>query len=208
VAGAGGTDGNGDFAMGPDDVFLIEVYGYSTAMTVASGAMYGDDFQTTGFLPTVAATLFPGGPPTKPESDCYLELLVEGASASQITDGKVLVCRDGSPCDAGPAGDDRCDVRLAGCVNQTDPALPACTPPTALASAKIKGKLAIDVSALLQGPRCTSVVQASVPVKRNKKNAYLAGKSKLRLKGKAKAPKGTSPRTDADKWTIQCEPAS
>jgi hypothetical protein len=26
------------------------------------------------------------------------------------------------------------------------------------------------------------------------------------LKGKAKAPKGTSPRSDGDKWTIQCQP--
>ena len=77
-----------------------------------------------------------------------------------------------------------------------------------LASAKIRGKVAIDVSALLAGPQCTAFVDASVVAKRNKKGTYLARKSKLVLKGIAKTPKGVSPRKDVDKWTIQCMPAS
>jgi hypothetical protein len=35
---------------------------------------------------------------------------------------------------------------------------------------------------------------------------YQAKKSKQSLKGKAKAPKGTKPRSDSDKWKIQCQP--
>jgi uncharacterized delta-60 repeat protein len=157
---------------------------------------------------TLAGTLVPGGPAAKTDSDCYLELLVAGAQPSDVQGNKLVVCTDGGPCDAGPAGDDRCDVRLAGCTLQTDGAVPDCTPPAALASAKIRGKVAIDVSALLSAPQCSPFVNASVPAKRNKRGAYVAGKSKLVLKGLAKAPKGTAPRQDADKWTLQCMPAS
>ena len=152
--------------------------------------------------------LFSGGPSTKADSDCYLELLVENATASQIQESKLLVCTDGDACDSGPAGDDRCDLRIAACVNQADPALPTCTAPAALDSAKIKGKFSVSVPSLLTGAQCTSFVTASVKVKRKKNGTAVAGKSKLVLKGEAKAPKGTSPRKDADKWTLQCLPSS
>jgi uncharacterized delta-60 repeat protein len=152
--------------------------------------------------------LFPGGPSTKPDSDCYLELLVENATASQIQESKLLVCKDGDPCDTGPAGDDRCDIRVAGCVNQTDPALPTCTAPAALQSAKIKSKVSVSVPSLLSGPQCTPFVTVPVKVKRKKNGKVVTGKSKVVLNGEAKAPKDTSPRKDVDKWTIQCLPSS
>ena len=86
--------------------------------------------------------LFSGGPSKKADSDCYLELLVENAMVAHIQENK-LVCNDGDPCDSGPAGDDRCDFQIAACVNQADPALPTCTAPAALDSAKIKGKFSL-----------------------------------------------------------------
>ena len=152
--------------------------------------------------------LFPGGPATKADSDCYLELLVENATASQIQESKLLACKDGDPCDSGPAGDDRCEIRIAACVNQADPALPTCTAPAFLSYAKIKGEVSVKVPSLLAGPRCTPFVTVSVPVKRKKNGTVVAGKSKRVLKGEAKAPKDTSPRKDADKWTLQCLPSS
>ena len=165
---------------------------------------------TTTSTTLLKSVLVPGGPPTKTSSDCYLELLVAGAQTSDVHGNNLFVCKDGDPCDVGPAGDDRCDLKLAGCVKQSDPALPDCRAPATLASARIKGKVPpIDVSALLAGPpRCTPFVDVSVVAKRNKRGKYVAGKSKLVLKGLAKAAKGVSPRIDADKWTIQCMPAS
>src|SRR5262245_46711501 len=185
----------------------------STTTTIGSRTTIGATTTTPGSTTTsttlLNSVLLPGGPPTKTSSDCYLELLVAGAQTSDVKGNQLLVCKDGDPCDAGPAGDDRCDLKLAGCVNQSDPALPDCRAPATLASARIKGKVAIDVSALLAGPpRCTPFVDVSVVAKRNKRGKYVAGKSKLVLKGLAKAAKGVSPRIDADKWTIQCMPAS
>ena len=104
---------------------------------------------TTTTLPVRVPS--PGGPPKKADSDCYLELLVENAMASHIEENK-LVCNDGDPCDSGPAGDDRCDFQIAACVNQADPALPTCTAPAALDSAKIKGKFSLGVPNLLHRP--------------------------------------------------------
>ena len=45
-------------------------------------------------------------------------------------------------------------------------------------------------------------------VKRKKNGKAVAGKSKLVLKGEAKGPEDTSPRKDADKWFLQCQPSS
>jgi uncharacterized delta-60 repeat protein len=181
----------------------------TTSTTTTIGSTTTTPGSTTTSTTLLNSALVPGGPPTKTSSDCYLELLVAGAQTSDVQGNKLLVCKDGDPCDVGAAGDDRCDLKLAGCVKQSDPALPDCTAPATLASARIKGKVAIDVSALLAGPpQCTPFVDASVVAKRNKRGKYLAGKSKLVLKGLAKAAKGVSPRKDADKWTIQCMPAS
>lgn len=175
----------------------------TTTITTTTGAG-----STTTSTTLLGGALVPGGPAAKTSSDCYLELLVAGAQSSDVQGNKLLVCTDGDSCDFGPAGDDRCDLKLAGCVLQSDGALPDCAPPASLASASIKGKIAINVSAFLSSPQCSPFVDASVVAKRNKAGKYLAKKSKVVLKGLAKAPKGTSPRKDADKWTIQCMPAS
>src|SRR5262245_82010 len=181
----------------------------TTSTTPTIGSTTTTPGSTTTSTTLLNRALLPGGPPTKTRSDCYLELLVAGAQTSDVHGNNRFDCKDADPCDVGPAGDDRCDLKLAGCVKQSDPALPDCRPPATLASARIKGKVAIDVSALLAGPpQCTPFVDASVVAKRNKRGKYLAGKSKLVLKGLAKAPKGVSPQKDADKWTIQCMPAS
>jgi hypothetical protein len=71
---------------------------------------------------------------------------------------------------------------------------------------KIRNKLNIQVPQLLEGPVCGAIVEFDVEAKFNKKGKYQAGKSKQVVKGKAKAPKGTKPRSDSDKWIIQCQP--
>jgi len=142
--------------------------------------------------------------PNDPATECLIQL--QGSDNAVL--GTSLACKDGDPCDSGPAGDDRCDIRIAACVNQADPALPACTAPAFLSSAKIKGEVSVKVPSLLAGPQCTPFVSVSVPIKRKKNGTAVAGKSKRVLKGEAKAPKDTSPRKDADKWTLQCLPSS
>ena len=82
------------------------------------------------------------------------------------------------------------------------------TPPAALDSAKIKSKVSVSVPSLLTGAQCTPFVTATVPVKRKKNGTVVRGKSKVVLNGEAKASKGTSPRKDTDKWTLQCLPSS
>jgi len=164
---------------------------------------------TLTFLALLAATsahagLVPGGGPSS--SDCYLALDVEGVPTGSAQKGKTVVCTDGEPCDTGACGDDVCTVTVSGCVNQIG--LPGCQPPMELKSAKIKGKLSINVSQLLQGGQCTPAVTGSIPAaKLNKKGkAKITKKNKLTLKGKAKAQQGTKPPTDSDTWTIQCVP--
>jgi hypothetical protein len=203
---AAGRSNSGADAIAAARYVGIEGLATTTTTTIVTTTTVTGGTTTSTTL--VAGTLVPGGPTSKPESDCYLELLVAGANAAQVRDRKILVCRDGDACDTGPAGDDRCDLRIAGCVNQTDAALPACVAPATLSSARIRGKVAVDVSALGNGPGCTSFVTAPVPIKRNRKGVVSAGKSKVVLRGVAKAPKGVSPRKDADVWTLQCEPAS
>jgi uncharacterized delta-60 repeat protein len=155
---------------------------------------------------TLGASLVPGGPLAKTNNDCYLELRVSGVGSSQVQKHQVVTCTDGDPCDRGPCGDNRCDVEIAGCSSQTDPALPDCTPPASLDKVKIGGALGGSVGQLLAGPACTSPIQVQVPVKITKKGKYQARKSKVVIKGNATAPKGVSPRKDKDKWTIQCVP--
>jgi hypothetical protein len=160
---------------------------------------------TTSTLP---GGLVPGGPTSKASSDCYLELVVAGVQNTppQVEDGKKILCTDGDPCDLGPCGDNICNMRAGVCINQTDPNLPECTPPAGLDKVTVKNKIAISVPSLLEGPQCGAIVDFEIEAKFNGAGKYLAKKSKQSLKGKAKAPKGTSPRSDADKWTITCQP--
>jgi hypothetical protein len=48
VAGSGGADGNFDFGLTDTDGFKIAVYGFSTAMFVDQGLVWGDHFVTDG----------------------------------------------------------------------------------------------------------------------------------------------------------------
>jgi hypothetical protein len=48
ISDGGGASGNANWDMDDPDEFVIEVYGYSTSMSVASGQMYGDDLEVNG----------------------------------------------------------------------------------------------------------------------------------------------------------------
>jgi len=157
---------------------------------------------TTTTLATLR--LVGGGPASKTSTDCYLELEVAGTTS--VKNNAIVECVDGDPCDAGPCGDNRCDFEVAACASQTDPALADCTPPASLDAAKLSGPLASSAGLLRGGPACGPTTQVQVAVKSTKRGTYQANKSRVVIKGSAKAPKGVSPRKDKDKWTLQCLP--
>ena len=167
---------------------------------------------TTSATPTSTTTLpgglVPGGPTSKASSDCYLELLVAGIEnvPPDVEDGRKIFCTDGEACDRGPCGDNVCSMRAGVCINQNDARLPGCTPPAALEKASVTSKLGIAAPQTLAGAACTELVAFTIEARVNGKGKYLAKKSRQSLKGTARAPKGTRPRIDADKWTIQCLP--
>lgn len=51
VDGGGGVDGNANWGLTNDDYFTVEVYGYSSQMTIGPNLVYGDDFEITGGVP-------------------------------------------------------------------------------------------------------------------------------------------------------------
>ena len=131
---------------------------------------------------------------------------VENGTAA-VEDNRKVLCTDGDPCDQGPCGDDRCDMRVAACINQTDDSVADCTPPSAgLERVTIRGALVIEVQQVLTDPTCTPYVDAGIEARFNKAGKYLAKKSRVKLKGKARAAAGTKPRSDSDKWIIECAP--
>lgn len=153
--------------------------------------------------------LVPGGGPTK--SDCYVETAVEGVTvpSDRVQKNKQVGVTDGESGDQGDCGDEKCIIRVGLCINQTDPNLADCTPPSQLDSVKVKGKITINVPALLTGSACGAFVDVEVPakVKRDKDgNVKSAKAGKVKLNLKAKAPKGTKPRTDEDTVTLLCLP--
>jgi uncharacterized delta-60 repeat protein len=152
----------------------------------------------------VTTRLVGGGPTSKASSDCYLELEVAGTTS--VKDNTIIGCVDGDPCDAGGCGDDQCDFDVVACASQSDPALAGCTPPASLDAVKLSGALASSAGQLRTGPACGATTRVSVPVKSTKRGTYQASKSRVVIKGSAKAPKGVSPRKDKDKWTLQCLP--
>ena len=124
-----------------------------------------------------------------------------------VEDNRKVLCIDGDPCDLGPCDDLACDMRVAACINQTDANLPDCTPPAGgLDQAKIRGALDVQIPQLLTEPACTPGVDVHIETRFTNKGKYLANKSRLKLKGKARAVAGTKPRKDADKWILQCVP--
>lgn len=157
---------------------------------------------------TLPAGLIPGGGPAK--SDCYAELSVLGIQnpSAGVQKNKIVLCTDGEPCDVGPCGDRQCTIRLRLCVNQRDPNLADCMPPTGLDRVMVKAqgkvKLGVMVPQLLEGGQCGAFLDGTIPVKVTKKGKLLPGKAKLKIA--AKARKGTKPRPDNDAVTIQCLP--
>ena len=126
---------------------------------------------------------------------------------SSVEDNRTVRCTDGDPCDLGPCGDDRCDVRVAACINQVDANLPDCVPPAGgLERARIKSKFDLQAPSLLTDPACTPFVDVSVEARFNKAGNYIEKKSRVKLKGKARASADTKPRSDSDKWIVQCLP--
>jgi uncharacterized delta-60 repeat protein len=181
----------------------------STTLGGATTTIVGGSSTTTTFPGSTTTTLpvlVPGGPATKTNNDCYLELRVRGVVPAAVQKNQIVHCLDGASCDQGPAGDGRCEVEISACASQTDPALPDCTPPASLESVKVGGALAGSTSGLRAGPACSAPVRVQVPIKLSRSGKYLAGKSKVVIKGNARAPKGVAPRKDTDKWTIQCVP--
>lgn len=155
------------------------------------------------------AGLIPGGPASKTSSDCYLELAVAGVEngTASVENNRTVRCTDGDACDQGPCGDDRCELRVAACVNQVDANLGDCVPPaTGLRSAKIRSKLELEAPSLLAEPACTPFHDVAIDARFDKAGRYLEKKSRAKLKGKARALAGTKPRTDSDKWILQCVP--
>jgi hypothetical protein len=156
------------------------------------------------------AGLIPGGDgPAK--SDCYAELSVAGIDnpSSRVKGNKQVLITDGDVGDNGPCGDLKCTVSVGVCINQRDPNLPSCTPPSSLDQLKVKGAFNITVPALLGGSACGAFVTGDIKakVKLNKDGTVKkAQPGKMKITIMAKGPKGTKPRTDKDVVTIVCVP--
>jgi hypothetical protein len=136
-----------------------------------------------------------GGGPNK--SDCYVELDVQGAT--DITKNKVVNCIDGDPCDTDGMCDGTCTFKVALCPNQ--PGLAGCTPPS---SVTLSGKSVASLTPPtdLSGSACGAFADVKVALKGKHKNK--PGKTVLHVK--AKGPKGTKPKTDADNVKFVCKP--
>ncbi|HWP65323.1 MAG TPA: hypothetical protein VNO26_05365 [Candidatus Limnocylindria bacterium] len=180
----------------------------STTSTLASTTTTTSSSSTTTTSTTVAARL-PGGPVSKTASDCYLELLVAGVEtgSAMVRDGRKVLCTDGEACDAGPCGDGFCAMRAAACINQTDANLPDCTPPAGgLDRVHVRNAINLQVPTALAAPACSPWVDFSVEARLDKSGKYVAKKSRVVMKGKARAVAGTKPRNDGDTWILQCLP--
>jgi len=151
----------------------------------------------------------------KADSNCYAGLDVGSATGAMVSEEKkatVFSCVDGSPCDLDGACNGSCTFNVGVCVNI--PGVSGCTAPSVLDKVKAKGnvtgvkgasgKVVIDASQLLEGSVCGAYVDTVIPMK-SKKGTYKSNKAKVKVQ--AKAPKGTKPRKDKDKFDLVCEPA-
>lgn len=193
---------------------------------VAAGGGVGSP--TGAFGSAGGAVLVPGG--KKADSDCYAELAAYGFAGNVVTSskGSTATCTDGDACDAGPCGDNQCDIKVKVCVNQTDPNLSSCTAPSGLDSLKLKGKgknkglIDIKLPSALDGAFCfgqggssSSVAGAfglgssegafliELPAGTEKSNGKLKGGT-VAITGKAKT--STKPKVDPDSFTFVCKP--
>jgi len=149
------------------------------------------------------------------ESECYGALDtndLDGATVEVKGKKTTVTCTDGDPCDADGECNGSCLFTVGTCINVAG--VEGCTAPGVLDSASVKGsvkgvkgssgKVTVDVPQLLEGSVCGAFVDVVMPLKETKKGQK-ARKAKLSLK--AKAPKGTKPRKDSDKFYFVCEPA-
>jgi hypothetical protein len=169
------------------------------AAVLASGALIA--------RPAVA-DLVPGGPTKAAAADCYAELDVPALSSMTVTlNAKgvpTINCMDGTDCDQDGVIDGKCVIAMGTCINQNN--VDGCTPPASLDSLKgkgkakgQKGKIDVNVEQLLEGSACGAFVNLTIPLGKKNKD----GKGKITLQ--AKAPKGTKPRKDKDKYTFLCQ---
>lgn len=165
-----------------------------------------------GAMPA-SADILPGN--GKPDGNCYAGLDVgdtTGATISEETKATVYSCVDGTACDLDGACNGSCTFNVGVCINVVGKA--GCTPPGTLEKVKAKGnvtgvkgasgKVLIEAPALLEGSVCGAFLDVVVPLKENKGTTK---ENKAKLKLDAKAPKGTKPRKDKDKFDLVCVPA-
>src|SRR5262249_17341927 len=93
-------------------------------------------------------------------------------------------------------GNSSCTFRVAVCIDQQDPNLPECHPPSSLQKLHPNPRLDGAVPSPLEGSVCGTFVD--VPVRSDKKRGM------LRLNVNATAPKGTNPRRDRDTFVLKC----
>ena len=155
----------------------------------------------------VFAGLIPGSGPGLVRSDCYVELNVQGIDnpGPDVRGGRVVSCTDGDPCDTdGECGKGSCTLSIAVCVNQTDPNLSACHPPTGLKKLFVSSKLAGALPASLDGSVCGSFIPLTLPLHDGTHNGKRT--AMVRLSANATAPNGTNPLRDRDTFVLECLP--
>jgi hypothetical protein len=162
-------------------------------------------FSLTG--DTISAGLVPGSGPGLVRSDCYVELKVLGIDnpGPDVRGGRVVTCTDGDPCDTdGECGNGSCTLSVAVCIDQTDPNLAACHPPTGLRKLFVSPKLAGAVPASLDGSACGSFIPLTLPLHDGTHNGKRT--AMVRLSANATAPNGTNPLRDRDTFVLECLP--
>src|SRR2546425_4623407 len=83
--------------------------------------------EASGGLPRTAGARVAGGVGSR--ADCYSEF--DGITAIPNSHPPRVECVDGDPCDQdGVCGNGFCEFKIRLCLNQNDPAIPVCTPPT------------------------------------------------------------------------------
>jgi hypothetical protein len=144
-----------------------------------------------------SATIVPGG--GTPANDCDVVLNVTGGARSGTT---TVTCVDGDPaCDQdGVCGNDACTFAAQVCVNQ--PGVPGCAPAASLDVVTLRSDL-FPIPSSLVGAQCGTVDAQAVHVRvhRGRKKP-----GKVVVKALGKAPRGTHPRVDHDKYVLVCAP--
>ena len=158
-------------------------------------------------------TVAGGGPKG---TDCLVELVASGIgfpAGKKVFKG--TTCADGDPCDADGVRNGSCLFTPIICLNQSDPALPKCSP-AQIKKIRFKaknGKSAVDTSGLDAAVAaiglpssmtvCTAPVDFVVPiVGPNEKGEFLSGK--VNIQAHASTTKGA----EDDKYQLVCRPGS